>query len=266
MYHFVVEATLAQPGQHFIADYLEKRDILPGFRQGMRNVALDEQRHIAFGVKLLYDLAQEDEGIPDAVSSMLRESLPMTVSLFWPPGGDRRYTEAFGFTLEEIFEEGARSLETKLKSAGMPIETLPGPQLLPMDMPARARAERGIALVSNGFMGSGEIPPSREPEAMEILFDMVRRAVDQRGTPVRPLTLQWDFVDAEPWHLRIDNGSTAAAPGKAAGADLTFRCRYRDWVDVMGGRADPRLLMLRGRLRPRGSLRTLARLPRLFPQ
>ena len=76
MYHFVVEATLAQPGQHFIADYLEQRDLLPGFRDGMRNVALDEQRHIAFGVKLLYDLAQEDAGSPTRSPSMLRESLP----------------------------------------------------------------------------------------------------------------------------------------------------------------------------------------------
>src|SRR5918997_6479377 len=32
MYHFLVEATLAQPGQHFIQSYLEQRDILPGFR------------------------------------------------------------------------------------------------------------------------------------------------------------------------------------------------------------------------------------------
>ena len=56
MYHIVVEALLAQPGQHFISDYLIKRDLLPGFREGMRLVALDEQRHIGFGVKLLYDL------------------------------------------------------------------------------------------------------------------------------------------------------------------------------------------------------------------
>src|SRR3954452_25126432 len=32
MYHLVVESTLAQPGQHFITDYLERRDILPAFR------------------------------------------------------------------------------------------------------------------------------------------------------------------------------------------------------------------------------------------
>jgi hypothetical protein len=266
MYHLVVEATLAQPGQHFIADYLERRQILPGFRAGMKNVSLDEQRHIAFGVKLLHDLSKESDGIPEAVSDALRASLPYTVSLFWPPGGDRRYTEIFGFTLEEIFEEGARSLESKLKAAGMPLESLPGPQLLPMDLPPRQRAERGIALVANGFMGSGDIRPSREREAMEILFDMVGRAVDQRRTPDSPLTLQWDFTDAEPWHLRIDNGSTAAQPGLLPDADLTFRCRYDDWVDVIGRRADARRLMLRGRLRPRGSLRTLARMPRLFPQ
>jgi hypothetical protein len=35
MYHFVVEATLAQPGQHFISDYLSERDLLPGFREGI---------------------------------------------------------------------------------------------------------------------------------------------------------------------------------------------------------------------------------------
>src|SRR3954463_8184582 len=41
----VVEACLAQPGQHFISDYLERRDLLPGFRTGMKSVASDEQRH-----------------------------------------------------------------------------------------------------------------------------------------------------------------------------------------------------------------------------
>src|SRR2546421_12504187 len=50
MYHLVVEATLAQPGQHFIEGYLENRKILPGFYQGMQNVSRDEQRHIGFGV------------------------------------------------------------------------------------------------------------------------------------------------------------------------------------------------------------------------
>ena len=126
LYHIVIEATLAQPGQHFITSYLEDRKLLPGFRAGMENVATDEQRHIGFGVKLLADLCREDPDCRWAVADMLREVIPWTAAVLVPPGWDRRYTEVFGFTLEEIGAEGASSLETKLRSAGLPMEELPG--------------------------------------------------------------------------------------------------------------------------------------------
>src|ERR1700740_2401717 len=54
LYHIVIEAALAQPGQHFICSYLEERDQLPAFRRGMGNIAADEQRHIGFGGKLVH--------------------------------------------------------------------------------------------------------------------------------------------------------------------------------------------------------------------
>ena len=85
----------------------------------MHNVALDEQRHIGFGVKLLRDLAREDPDVPAAVGALLREVLPYALAVFVPPGWDRRYTECFGFTLEEIYEDAARSLESKLRAAGL---------------------------------------------------------------------------------------------------------------------------------------------------
>src|SRR5947208_10420465 len=44
LYHLVVEATVAQTGQHFIESYLDGGGLLPGFHEGMKNVALDEQR------------------------------------------------------------------------------------------------------------------------------------------------------------------------------------------------------------------------------
>src|SRR5690348_7947986 len=37
LYHVVIEASLAQPGQHFIESYLTEREMLPGFRSGMGN-------------------------------------------------------------------------------------------------------------------------------------------------------------------------------------------------------------------------------------
>src|ERR671930_1352895 len=35
LYHIIIEASLAQPGQHFLESYLEERGVLPGVRSGM---------------------------------------------------------------------------------------------------------------------------------------------------------------------------------------------------------------------------------------
>jgi hypothetical protein len=264
MYHILVEATLAQPGQHFIEDYLTQRDVMPGFRGGMRNVALDEQRHIGFGVKLLRDLAKEDPEVPLAVADLLREVLPYTAAVFVPPNWDRRYSECFGFTIEQIFEEGARSFESKLRAAGLAIDTLPGPVAYPYDLAPEERARRMIAMLQAGLMGEGNGPPPRDPATMELLFDMLRRGVDPRVTLPAPLTLQWDFPDAEPWHLRVDNGDSAARAGFAEAPDVTYKVRYDDFVDVFAGRLDPRRAVLTGKLRPRGSVKALWVSRRLF--
>ena len=256
MYHFLVESTLAQPGQHFIEDYLVARDVLPGFRAGMRNVALDEQRHIAFGVRLLHDLAAEDSEVPDAVADMLREVIPVSTAVFVPPGWDRRYSECFGFTLEQIFEEGSRSLDAKLRAAGLPMESLPGPSPVPIHLAHPDRARRGLALLQAGILGERTAPAARDPKTMAMLFDGVARGIDLRRAPAFPITLGFRFSDAPGWEVRIEGGQASASPG-LDGADVTIRCALDDFVDVIGRRSDPRRLLVRGKLRLSGSPRAL---------
>jgi ribonucleotide reductase beta subunit family protein with ferritin-like domain len=263
LYHILIEASLAQPGQHFIERYLDERELLPGFRAGMRNVSLDEQRHIGFGVKLLSDLMAEDPECREAIGELLREVLPYMAAVFVPPGWNRDYTECFGFTLEEIFAEGMHSLETKLRSAGLPLEEIPAVPL-PLDLPVDERVRRSLKLLQAGVLGEKVGPPSRDPEILSILFDSVRNSVDPRHSPNRPTTIQWDFEDAEPWFLRIDNGDTSVAQGRAPDPDLTLRCRFEDWVDISAGRTDARRALLERKLRPRGSLITLWRTQKIF--
>ena len=47
-----------------------------------------------------------------------------------PPGWDERYVTVFNSTFDEVGVEGLNSMRSKLRSAGMPIEELPGPPLL----------------------------------------------------------------------------------------------------------------------------------------
>jgi hypothetical protein len=263
LYHLVIEAGLAQSGQHMIARFLEEHDVLPGFREGIRNVSLDEQRHIAFGVRLLADLYREDPGpIQDAIVSTIREVLAWSTATGIPP--DPAYTESWGFTTLDLYEEGARASEARIRAVGLVPERIPAFPY-PVDMPPRERAARGLKLFDAGMIGEKHGPASRDPEAVEILFDTMRRGADPSQAPAGTV-IQYEFDDFEPWHLRLDDGATTVAQGRVP--DPTLRLRFAsfdDLVDLGAGRVEPARLMLRRRIRPRGSLRLLARLPKLFP-
>ncbi|HEY2631438.1 MAG TPA: ribonucleotide-diphosphate reductase subunit beta [Solirubrobacteraceae bacterium] len=269
LYHIVIEASLAQPGQHFICSYLEERDVLPAFRQGMQNIAADEQRHIGFGVKLLSDLNREDPvGVPKAVASLLREVTRYTAQVLMPPGWDESYITVFGATYDEVGVEGLTSMTTKLRSAGLAAETLPGPALLPPGLAPIEVAERGRTLAQAGVIGVREGPSKRDPQTLELLFDTIRRQVNPNHGLKRATTFQWEFTDTDipTWHLRVDNGSSSAAQGPAPNPDLRMRVAYQDFVDIIGERLDPLKALATGKLRPRGNPLALKRLTQVFPR
>src|ERR1700730_16213398 len=233
LYHILIEASLAQPGQHFICSYLEERQQLPAFREGMENIAADEQRHIGFGVKLLSDLAREDPvGVPAAVAGLLREVTRYTSQVLMPPGWDERYITVFNATFDTVGIEGLTSLTTKLRSAGMPIETLPGPPLLPPGLSTLEISQRGRALAKGGIRGVRRAPSDRDPETLALMFDTIRRQVNPQHGLRKPTTFQWEFTDPDvaTWHLTVNNGSSEGGGGEAARPELRPRLSYQDWA------------------------------------
>ena len=265
LYHMIVEAAMAQPAQHFIEDFFAKAETLPGFSFGMEKVSRDEQRHIGFGVTVLSELFAESDECKAASSEVLREVLPYTLAVMVPPGWDERYTTEYGFTLEDIYAFGMRSVEQKWRATGYPLDEHP-PGIYPFDpeMPHRERAERQIKLLKAGILGEPNGKPKCDPEVEKILFEVIARSAHTDAVD-RPVTIQWRFEDADPYYVSIDNGSTRAEAGMAPKADVTLRTTWADWIEIATRGHDARRAMLRRRLRPRGSLRQLARLPKIFP-
>jgi ribonucleotide reductase beta subunit family protein with ferritin-like domain len=263
LYHVVVEGTLAQPGQHMIEESLERLDLLPGFREGIRNVAIDEQRHIAFGVKLLADLYRADpQGTQDAMVDIIREVLPWTLSVAIPPNWDSSYTELFGFTLEDLFEEGARQNEARLRAVGLPLDSI-AHFPFPMDIPPRERGQRALALLRAGLLGERNGPVGRDPATVQIFFELLAR--NARGEEVpHGTTIQWDFRDADPWYLQLEGTTKIAVQGRIAKPTVRLRMRYDDFGELVSRRAQPHALVMRGRMRPWGDPRVLLKLERLF--
>ncbi len=265
LYHMVVEATLAQPGQHFIEDFFVKQGSMPGFSSGMANVSRDEQRHIGFGVKALSEMFAASEECKAAVVELLREVLPYSVAVFLPPGWDERYTTSYGFTLEDIYVFATRSIEAKWRAAGYPLEEMPS-DIYPVDrsLPHAERAQAQIQMLKAGILGEPNPHPSSDPEIQRLYFESMSRSARSEAINGAGLTAQWRFSDADPWHLVIDNGSTRAEPGEAADPDLTFETSWPEWIAItMHGRSPLRSILGR-RLRPHGSPAALRRFRRVF--
>jgi ribonucleoside-diphosphate reductase beta chain len=120
LYHMIIEGVLALTGQHFIIEYNEEQGTLPGFVEGFRNVARDEHRHIAFGVRFLTDMAREDQRYAKAVQDMMAEALPIADKVLDPPWAEEEGDwEMFGVSKEETHAFAAQCLTRRLKVIGL---------------------------------------------------------------------------------------------------------------------------------------------------
>ena len=181
---------------------------------------------------------------------------------------DRAYTECYGFSLEDIYAFGLKLIRQRWRTIGYPTEEMP-PGVFPFDpeMSEEEVANRQIKLLLAGIVGAppNGRQPDASPELQRLYFDIVARAADPAAANGSRLVYQWRFSDADPWHLVIENGSTRVEPGEAPSPDLVLETSWRDWVTFTGPDGNPLKMVLSRRVRPRGSLRELARLRKVFP-
>jgi ribonucleoside-diphosphate reductase beta chain len=70
VYHGIVEGVLAEVGYEVFYDCLGQNGILKGLREGIRNIQIDESRHIAFGTYLAQRIIQDN---PELESHFVEE-------------------------------------------------------------------------------------------------------------------------------------------------------------------------------------------------
>ena len=73
-YNLMIEGVLAETGYFIFFQIMDENNILPGTRQGIRNLQMDESRHIAYGVFLLSRLVAEDDSLFSIIEEVLAES------------------------------------------------------------------------------------------------------------------------------------------------------------------------------------------------
>jgi ribonucleoside-diphosphate reductase beta chain len=117
-YHMVIEGTLALTGQHFITEYMESKDLLPGFLEGFRKISQDEHRHVAYGTWYLQQAAK-DPAFKQRIHAKLMELIPVAAGVLVPPGADPENFEILGYSSEETNAFAFTALTRRLKVIGI---------------------------------------------------------------------------------------------------------------------------------------------------
>lgn len=124
LYHQILEGTLGLTSFNFVAGYLEREELLPGFVAGYSKIHHDEHRHIGYGTWYLREAIAADPTLAETVRSTLRELLPAVAESLTPPDREGTDWNALGAGAEEIREFALGGLTRRLDAIGVPLSTL----------------------------------------------------------------------------------------------------------------------------------------------
>jgi ribonucleoside-diphosphate reductase beta chain len=118
LYHMVIEGMLALTGQEVLLGFLERRGLLAGWCEGLRLIAQDEHRHVAYGAWLLQRKAQ-DPGLRRHIGERLAQLVPLALDVLVPPGARPEYFRPLDRSGVAVRELALRGLRRRLGAIGL---------------------------------------------------------------------------------------------------------------------------------------------------
>jgi ribonucleoside-diphosphate reductase beta chain len=125
LYHMIIEGTLALTGQWFLTDYMERKDVLPGWVEGFKLISQDEHRHVAYGTWFLREKAA-DPALRRRIAERLGELIPLAAAVLVPPGQDPESYAILDYTMEETNTFAFNALNRRLKVIGVDLGVFAG--------------------------------------------------------------------------------------------------------------------------------------------
>lgn len=123
LYHMIIEGTLALTGQWFLTDYMERKQILPGWVEGFKLISQDEHRHVAYGTWFLREKAQ-DPALKQRIAERVAELIPLASAVLVPPGEDPDSYAILDYSMDETNTFAFNALNRRLKVIGIDVASL----------------------------------------------------------------------------------------------------------------------------------------------
>jgi ribonucleoside-diphosphate reductase beta chain len=123
LYHMIIEGTLALTGQYFLTDFMERKQILPGWVEGFKLISQDEHRHVAYGTWFLREKAS-DPVLKQRIAERLIELIPLASGVLVPQGADPDDYTILDYSMEETNTFAFNALNRRLKVIGIDVSNL----------------------------------------------------------------------------------------------------------------------------------------------
>jgi ribonucleoside-diphosphate reductase beta chain len=123
LYHMIIEGTLALTGQWFLTDFMERKDILPGWVEGFKLISQDEHRHVAYGTWFLREKAR-DSALRQRIAERTAELIPLASAVLVPAGEDPENYTILDYSMEETNTFAFNALNRRLKVIGIDLASL----------------------------------------------------------------------------------------------------------------------------------------------
>ena len=123
LYHMIIEGTLALTGQYFLTDFMDRKQILPGWVEGFKLISQDEHRHVAYGTWFLREKAS-DPALKQRIAERLVELIPLASGVLVPQGADPDDYTILDYSMEETNAFAFNALNRRLKVIGIDVSSL----------------------------------------------------------------------------------------------------------------------------------------------
>ena len=115
-YHQIVEGVLAEFGYEIFYSAMDPNGLLPGLREGVRNIQKDESRHIAFGTYLAQRIIRDHP----QTEAIFKEEMDryLSVCLEIIDGFNEKYDDTIPFSINpDGFEKQLNSLHSRRRDS-----------------------------------------------------------------------------------------------------------------------------------------------------
>lgn len=112
-YNLGIEGILAETGYYMWYSLMDSEKILPGTRQGIRKIQMDESRHIAYGVFLISRLVIEDNSLFEIVEEIMDEMMAYLVQS--NKESEQRFGDIpFNFNYDQVLQFGVTQHQRRM--------------------------------------------------------------------------------------------------------------------------------------------------------